>query len=245
MHARRRALLGGLLGSVLLVRGVAARASADPKTPSFALGRDPAELGWKPLALPGKAAPTQWRIESVDGVAALRADADTSMSALAAPVAVDPAMHPWLRWRWRVDRVVARGQIGTKAGDDFAARVYVFFAVDERKLPLSARMRLRFARSLYGDAVPAAALCYVWDGRAPTGATGASPYTDRVQVVVATGREQAPGAWVEVRRDLARDFREAFTMDVPAVTAIAVASDTDNTGERVTAWFDGFTFEGR
>jgi hypothetical protein len=199
--------------------------------------------GWRPLALPGKAPPTRFAVERVDGRAVLRADADRSMSALAHPLAIDPGATPIVRWRWRVDAVVAGGRLGAKAGDDFAARVYLFFALDERTLPLAARMRLRFARGLYGDAVPAAALCYVWDGQAPAGSMASSPYTDRVQMVVATGRETAPGAgWVDVRRDCAQDFRDAFLQPAPAIDAIAVAADTDNTGGRTTAWFDGFTF---
>lgn len=45
------------------------------------------------------------------------------------------------------------------------------------------------------------------------------------------------GDWADERRNLAVDFRNAFGDVAPFVTGIAVAADTDQTGESVTAWF--------
>jgi hypothetical protein len=43
-------------------------------------------------------------------------------------------------------------------------------------------------------------------------------------------------------RDVYADFRDAFGFDAPAVTSIAVGSDSDNTNERVTTWFGDISF---
>jgi len=108
-------------------------------------------------------------------------------------------------------------------------------------------MKIFIARSLYGATVPTAALCYVWDNRHAPGTTRWNPYTDRVRTVVL--RSGAPGAWASESRDLEADFREAFGAGwkaaVPAVTGIAAGNDTDQTGERVTAWFGDFRLERR
>jgi len=42
---------------------------------------------------------------------------------------------------------------------------------------------------------------------------------------------------VEEVRDLRADFRRAFGEEAPALIGIAIATDTDNTGENARAWY--------
>ncbi|MEO8165601.1 MAG: DUF3047 domain-containing protein, partial [Betaproteobacteria bacterium] len=97
--------------------------------------------------------------------------------------------------------------------------------------------KVYLARKRYGQDVPTAALCYVWDARAPVGTSVWSPYTDRVRVIVVESGTANLNRWREVQRDLVADFRAAFGEEPPPIAGIAVASDTDNTGESVTAMF--------
>jgi hypothetical protein len=129
-----------------------------------------------------------------------------------------------------------------KAGDDYAARVYVLFDYPAAKLPFGTRAKLRLGEALYGQPLPTAALNYVWDNRQPQGTIRPNAYTDRARMVVLqTGKARA-GEWVVETRDLLADFRAAFGEDPPDITAIAIATDTDNTGSRATAWYGDFEF---
>jgi hypothetical protein len=224
----------------------AASPPAEPAPFSKARPGGPLPAGWTPLVLPRVPAP-EFALVADDGVTVLRSTADAAAGTVSHALAHDVAARPMLRWRWKVDRVVRDADLATKAGDDFAARVYVFFDVPPGSLPMAQRMKIFLARSLYGAAVPAAALCYVWDNRHPAGTTRWNPYTDRVRTVVL--RSGAPGAWAEESRDLEADFREAFGGEwkgpVPPVTGIAAGNDTDQTGERVSAWFGDFRLERR
>jgi hypothetical protein len=170
----------------------------------------------------------QVRSESAFGGAAIRLQ-------LAAPV---------LSWRWKVDRVLDLARLGTREGDDFAARVYVSFEIPMDQLTFGERMRLRIARLIYGD-VPSAAICYVWDNRASPGTSTWSPYGDRVRLVVLRSGPGSAGRWEEERRDVAADFRAAFGREAPPVTGIAAGNDTDQTAETATAWFGDFRIEPR
>jgi hypothetical protein len=144
-----------------------------------------------------------------------------------------------------VENVLAKSDMLTKAGDDFPARVYVLFDYDERKLPVFERVKIAAARMIYGDPIPVAALCYVWDNRQPPGFTAWSAYTTRLRMIVArSGREQA-GRWVEESHDVAADFRRAFGEEPPPIAAIVVAVDTDNTGEKATSYFGDITLQDR
>lgn len=197
---------------------------------------------WRDARLPKVPHETRYRLVEDDGVVVLQADANASMSGLVHPLQVDPRTRPILEWRWKVSGVPAHASFGTKQGDDFAARVYVLFDYDVTKLPLLARIKLKLARALYGEAVPAAGLCYVWDSRAPVGTTGWSPYTDRLRMIVVASGTGDVGRWQTVRRNVVEDFRAAFGEEPPALSGVALATDTDNTASRLTAWYGDLAF---
>jgi hypothetical protein len=192
---------------------------------------------WHATKIPKVPRETLYTLVNDGGTVVLRAEAQSSMSGLTHPLHVDANATPILRWRWKVNGVPQTSAFGTKAGDDYAARVYVLFDYDLSRLPFASRMKVKVARMLYGAAVPAAGLCYVWDAKAPVGTTGWSAYTDRLRMIVVESGVARVGQWVDVRRNVAEDFRAAFGEDPPAISGVAIATDTDNTGEAVTAWY--------
>lgn len=130
----------------------------------------------------------------------------------------------------------------SKAGDDFPARLYVMFDYPLEKLPFIERNKLRLARALFDPGLPAATLCYVWDGKAAVETIAPSAYSDRVRLIVVASGAARVGRWVDVERNVAADFRAAFGDEAPPVKAIAIATDTDNTGASATAYFGNIYF---
>lgn len=181
--------------------------------------------------------PTQFTLVEDNGQVVVRASANNAAASLIKEVRHDASEQPWLSWRWRIDGVVEKSDITTKQGDDFAARLYVFFDYPLDRLSLVDRTKLRVARWWYGDQVPAAALCYVWANQEQVGTTTGNAYTSRVVAVVLRNAQSAVGDWVDEKRNLAADFGAAFGDVKPVVTGIGIAADTDQTGESVTAWF--------
>lgn len=234
-------------GFALLLSCASAGAAGTAIAP-FSLASPGAALpaGWRALNLP-RIAPPEIALVEEAGATVLRSRATSGGGTVAHALDASPQETPILAWRWKVDRVVAGANLAQKSGDDFAARVYVFFDVPVATLSLGARARAFVARAVWGEELPTAALCYVWDNRHPPGTSAWNPYTDRVRTVVL--RSAAPGAWREEARDLEADFRAAFGDQwqgpVPRVTGIAAGNDTDQTGESVTAWFGDFRLEAR
>lgn len=186
--------------------------------------------------------PTRFRLEADDGTTVVRADADHSMAGLSRKVRVDVRRLPWLCWRWKIAAPLLGADLRTRQGDDYAARLYVLFDYDTGRLPIGVRLKLGALRGLFGLDVPAAALNYVWDNRYSVGTVVPNAYTDRAMMwVLRRGADQA-GGWVDEARDLADDFRRAFGDEAPAAVAVVIASDTDNTGEKATAWFGDIRF---
>lgn len=225
---------------------------------AFALAADPAIAPFS-ASLPGPKLPPFWheqylpRVKTSDvtlvddeGRTVLEIRSRNSAGAAIHRVR-EPAQGARLSWRWKVDRVVASADMETRDGDDFAARVYVFFDVPIQAIPLADRVKVRLARWLYGQELPTAALCYVWDNKHAPGTARWSPYTNRVRVIVLESGAADAGKWREARRDVGADFRAAFGAQwkgpLPAVSGVAVGNDTDQTGEAATAWFGDVRLE--
>lgn len=235
-HRPFEALVGAIAAALLIAVIPASLAGDIAPFSAGPVGTAPA-LPWRAAKLPKVPRETRYRLVEDGGVVVLEADANASMAGLVHPLAADPLTTPILAWRWKVSGVPANAQFGTKQGDDFAARVYVLFDYDTAKLPLMTRMKLMLARALYGEAVPAAGLCYVWDAHAAIGTTGWSPYTDRLRVIVVESGAADAGRWKTVRRNVVQDYRAAFGEEPPALSGVAIATDSDNTGARLTAWY--------
>ena len=217
-----------------------AAAAASPIAPFSGAapgGRLPA--GWRSFGL--RSVPRAEPVMVEDGGATvLQLRAAAAAGSAVQRLDVDPALAPVLSWRWKVDRVVRGADLARKDGDDYAARVYVTFDVPLDELPFTTRARIVLARVLFGSELPSAALCYVWDNRHAVGTSAWNAYSDRVRMVVLRNGDANVGEWVDEARDVAEDFRAAFGRQresLPHVSGVAVSTDTDQTGETVTAWF--------
>jgi hypothetical protein len=194
--------------------------------------------GWQVLKPAPKAPDTRYTLVDDAGAVVVQAEAVASMSGLVRAVPRSTAgERPHLHWRWRIERPLTNADMTQKAGDDYAARVYVLFDYPRERLPWATRAKLALAEALYGQPVPTAALNYVWDNRQPVGTIKPNAYTERVRMVVLESGAAKAGQWVSESRDLNADFRAAFGEDAPPVSGVAIATDTDNTGETVRGWF--------
>ena len=217
MSTRRAFLAFSLAG---LFAGRAGAQTTVAAMPFSALQPDTALPAWlKPQSFLNRPRHTEFALVSDEGRTALRARAAASTSGLTREIRIDLRAHPLLVWRWKVMNLVVRGDLTTREGDDFPARLYAVFG---RR-----------------------ALCYVWDTRLPVGTSAPSAWSDRVQMVVADSGAALLGRWVVRERDVAEDFRRAFGTEAPAVTGVAVSADTDNTGETTESYFGDVEFRSR
>jgi len=200
---------------------------------------------WHVVGLPHQRKPfTRFTVAELDGVRALRIDADHAYGHL-----VHPLPHVGaglLSWRWRVDETIAGADLRRRAGDDAALKVCALFALPDAAVPFLERQLLRLVEAGAGEHLPAATLCYVWDhSDLPDGTLLHNAFTHRIRFIVVHG---TPRHWASEQHDLAADFRRAFgdeAKTVPALEGIAIGADSDNTGSHSVAWLDGLHLQPR
>ncbi|GAB4040824.1 MAG: hypothetical protein Fur0014_11600 [Rubrivivax sp.] len=198
--------------------------------PLAAAAADDGWPGWRPGLLPNQTLPATRFHAEPGGV--LRVEAEGSYGNRVKEM---PGAGRFLAWRWRLDQPLAAPDLRRKEGDDAALKVCAMYDLPLDALPFWERQKMRLARSLSGEALPAATLCYVWDPTLPAGTLLPNAYTPRLRWIVLRGQGEALGAWQEERRDLRADFLRAFgdeAREPPPLVALAVGADADNTGGR-------------
>ena len=188
---------------------------------------------WRFAGLPDQTLPkTRFDAVELDGRRALRVESAGSDGNLVHPV---DGRGGVLSWDWRIDRPVADADLRRKDGDDTALKICAMFDLPLEAIPFWERQKLRLARSLSGEALPGATLCYVWDPSLSAGTVLPNAYTARLRWMVLQGAGAPLGRWAREQRDLQADLKRAFGDEVrapPPLIAIVIGADADNTGGR-------------
>jgi len=170
----------------------------------------------------------EWRAKSFNGTteytwtrendkAYVRASSRGTASGLYYEIEYDPRQYPYITWEWKVDNIIASGDVAQKSTDDHGARLYVVFP------------SFFFWKSR--------TLNYFWANKLPQGQAVPSPYTSNdIMISVESGAKDT-GKWITETRNIYEDFILYFGKKPPKVGAIAIMTDTDNTGESVSAGY--------
>lgn len=170
--------------------------------------------GWEKKSFKGE---TEYRIVTDGDRRVLQAESRGSASGYYRKLKVDPRGFPLLRWSWRVAGTVSGENPRSKGGDDYAARVYLVFP------------GFFFWQSR--------SIVYVWSRSLKKGESLPSPYTGRVMVVAVESGDALAGVWVNEERNYLADYRRLFGEEPGTLGAVAVMTDTDNTGGQARAWY--------
>lgn len=176
--------------------------------------------GWEPIQFKGE---TQYRLVDDQGVIALHAQSRGTASGLVRKIKVDLTQTPVLRWRWRVEDTLRNNNERDKRGDDYPARIYVILK--------SGFLSLRKQ-----------SLNYVWSSHQRNGTTWPNAFTEHNQMIALRSGNELKGVWLSEQRNVREDFERLFGHDAPEVYAVALMTDTDNTGQSAAAWYADIRF---
>ena len=177
--------------------------------------------GWQNKMFSGE---THYSLEKINGQMALRAVSNAAASGRYREIDIDLNKTPVLNWSWMVKNTIANLNERTKAGDDYAARVYVVFSGG-----------MAFWRTR--------AINYVWSSNQSINMHWSSAYTDNVRMIAMQSGQKRLGEWINERRNVRTDYRRLFGEEPGKLNAVAIMTDTDNSGASASAWYGDIWFD--
>lgn len=176
--------------------------------------------GWEEKEFEGK---TTYRLTHFDGRNVLKASSSNAASGLFKKVEIDLNKTPVIHWSWKVKNTLKSLNEREKSGDDFAARIYIVFSDG----PFFWQTKT---------------LNYVWANQAQTEDHWPNPYTSNAQMFAVRSDNENTGQWHVESRNVLDDIQKTFGKTVTDIEAIAIMTDTDQTGATTQAWFGDIWF---
>ena len=173
----------------------------------------PGHPGWQEKVFAGRTAYTALPDEGL-----LKAESAGSASGLYHEGRIDLRRTPWLNWSWKVGNVLDGVNEREKSGDDYPARIYVV-----------AKGGVAFWKTR--------ALSYVWSSTEAQGAMWPNAFTANAHMVAVRGGAARLGELVAEKRNIREDWKRAFGEDIEEIDAVAIMTDTDNSGQSARAWY--------
>jgi len=198
--------------------------------------------GWHPLNFDSIDNKTAYFLTHDNDKVIYKAVSHASASGVINKLSINPRDYPILTWQWKIDNIITKADINSKDGDDYPARIYITFEYDVERLTGLESFKVELYKSIHGEYPPLAVLNYVWDNVQPIGYTTDNAYTKRVQMIVSQSGEKNIGKWVKERVNVYDDYQRVFGEIPMKITAVAIMTDTDNTGESATAYYGDITF---
>jgi len=229
---------------VLIILPVTASSNSDRITIGGFSSLSPAQqlpAGWQPLTFKKIPAHTRYELVKDDATTVVMATSDAAASGLVSRVSINLKEYPFIHWRWKIDNLFNKSDATHKAGDDYPARIYITFAYEPGRVGTFKKLKYILGRKLFGD-IPIAAINYIWEPRLPAGTIIDNPYTTFARMVVVRSGQSQVGQWLAEKRNVYQDYVRAFAEEPPLVTGVAIMTDTDNTGERATAYYGDIYF---
>jgi hypothetical protein len=178
--------------------------------------------GWERKAFKGD---TKYNFvyDAVKKATVLQAVSDGAASGRFRRLVVDLSKTPILNWSWKISDPLSGIDENAKDGDDFSARIYV---VVERGIMSMNSLSVN----------------YVWASQHPAASTWSSPFTNRVRLVAMDTGPTGLNTWVSHKRNVRNDLKDLFGEDITLIDAVALMTDTDNSGGHARAYYGDIWF---
>lgn len=170
---------------------------------------------------------TRYQLVEEEGRKVLKAETSGTASGMFREIDIDLKKTPYFNWSWKVEDIYS-GQHDehSKKGDDYPARMYVVLSGG-----------LFFWRTR--------AINYVWSSNQEIETHWDNAYTSRAKMVAVRAGKTETGKWIVEKRNIREDFLKLFGEDIDEINAVAIMTDSDNTGQSTTAYYGDIFFSSK
>ena len=168
--------------------------------------------GWTSKSFKGK---TEYTWVNEAGKPFIKATSNNAASGLFYKIEYDIQKYSYIIWNWKVDNIIAGGDALRRSGDDYGARIYIIFP-----------------SFFFWNTT---AINYIWANKLPKNQAAPNPFTSNDIMISVESGPSNTGKWITETRNVFEDYKRYFGEDPPKVGAIAIMTDTDQTGESTSA----------
>ena len=204
-----------MLMALTLLLAVASPATAglNPAIPGFSTGTIDR---WQQEKFSGT---TQYRVVTQEQNQILEAISEGTASGLYFQNKLAIRNSTTLSWRWKVSSIAPALNERSKQGDDYPARIYIVVSDG----PFFWQTRT---------------LVYVWSNNQPVDSRWDNAYTGKARMWALNSGNEGINEWQSHSRNIQKDLISAFGKTYNKIDAIAVMTDSDNSGTRFHSWYD-------
>ena len=167
---------------------------------------------------------TQYQLVEEQGQGqVLKAFSQSAASGMFCEVNIDLTETPYLNWSWKVDNIFNENDEHTREGDDYPVRIFIV-----------ASGGIFFWNTK--------AVNYVWSSNRAVDSQWESAVTRNAMMLALRSGDREAGQWVSEKRNIREDFKTLFGEDITEIHAVAIMSDSDNTGQSTTAYYGDIFF---
>jgi hypothetical protein len=179
---------------------------------------------WKEKSFKGN---TSYKVLELDGEHVLQANSQRSASGIYKNIPIKLQDYPYLNWRWRTENKIDTGDERSKQGDDYVARIYV--VIDGGLL---------FWKSM--------ALNYVWANHAAKNTVWNNAYAgESVKMFALRSSDDETGTWYTEKRNVYEDLKRIFGKEISSIDAVALMTDTDDSGTEARTYYAEIYFSAK
>ncbi len=210
-----------MIGTALLIGLLTVSLNADEAKQGMGQFSTTGLDGWTSKSFAGN---TDYQLVMDEDVQVLQAVSNDNASGLFFKKRINLEQTPYLNWRWKISSRLQDNDELSKPGDDYCARIYV--VVDGGLL----RWRSK-------------ALNYVWSGQAEAEVTWPNAFLPKNAMMLATRTANDPlNTWLSEKRNVREDLKRVYGKDITHIDVVALMTDTDNTGQQVSAFYGDIYF---
>ena len=179
---------------------------------------------------------TTYSILQHKGQRALKAVSDGTASGLLLKKKIDLQNTPFLNWSWLIEQKLPGLNERSKAGDDFAARVYI--VIDGGLMAWRAK-----------------SVSYVWSSNQNKGQVWNNAFAgSKVKMIAVRGKEDKEGQWQNEKRNVYQDLIAQFgdqgseKANLEAyrfIDVVAIMTDTDNSKGKAESYYGDLVFSAK
>ena len=167
---------------------------------------------------------TDYRLSTSEDKTVLSAISQSSASGLVKKTKVDIKKYPYLNWSWKIDNHLDIENERIKAGDDFAARLYVVvstgFMIWQKKV-----------------------INYVWANNAVKEDVWENHYAGKRALMIAVRNKQdSTHTWFHEKRNIYEDLKQLFGKSFHYIHAVALMTDTDDSQTAAKSYYGDIYF---